>query len=114
MASRLFQDRERLWRCRKPGFNDHLVRLQRRLENAPEQLIGGGRALAAGRLGDDVTAKREQLGGQLGRGVGVGEAAAYGSPVADDAVRDQAPRLAEQRAYARHEVRLLNSRLPRE
>jgi hypothetical protein len=73
--------------------------------------VPAGSALASPGARNDATAKREQHGGQLRGGIGVGKVAAYRPSVSDHAMRDQPHGGAQQRAEARHDLGVLYGRL---
>ena len=82
-------------RSQRQGDGDEdLVVVERRGEEAEVEVGGGDRALAAGTAGDHAAVEGDQGGGQLGGGVGVGDAAADGPARADLRVADLGQRRA--------------------
>ncbi len=77
--------------------------VERRGEEAEVEVGGGDRALAAGTAGDHAAVEGDQGGGQLGGGVGVGDAAADGPARADLRVADLGQRRGDQGCGLGHE-----------
>ena len=106
--------REARRRRRDPDAHDQLVVLEARHERHDEELgrRARPRVAVAGNL--DRRVEGGHHGGKLGRGIGVGEAAADRAPVADRGVSDPGQRFREEMAALAHERVVLGRALPRQ
>ena len=79
----------------KPRFLDQLIGSDRRLEDSAEQLVGADDPPSPRGASDHVAAEREQNRWKLRGRVGVSDAAAKGSSVADHPMGDQPHRISQ-------------------
>jgi hypothetical protein len=108
---------ERVPRARRHGrqldLDQDLVGRERGAQQPGEEVLGLDPARAAPAARVHARAQRQHHRGQLGRGVGVGHAAAHGAAVADLHVRDAGQGLVEQRRALGHQRALLGRALAR-
>ncbi len=95
-------------------LRQHLLRVERRLEEAGEALGDRQRALAAGAANDELGVEREQDRRRVGGGVGVRDRAADRAAVPHLRVADRADGLGEDRARGAQELVVLEVVVARE
>src|SRR5207237_8977663 len=82
--------------ARQPHLGDQLVRPERRGEMRDEELARPDFAVARRRPGDDAALEAYEQRGELGGGIGVGEASGDRAARADRVVADIAERVGEE------------------